>query len=395
MDASGVPSYSSTIALDPQQQALLDKQRSQQMQRSQIGSSFLGQVDTKPLDLSHLNPIYDRYGSGAPQLAPPAQPAASTGTSQSRDQMLQMLQQYMASQGQPPGLAPGGNPAARQIAGALTGGSNPVAQGAPTPAPTAPPGSDPYGRLGSMLDFKAPPGWNPQSSGLPDYLQKQFQYAVPDTTTDQGNPATGWQPSLGAVGNSAGVLKDKNGQAVFQVGDPSKWQSDPDSGVKDPSKVRFDPDIGYVTSPDNMYHSNRSTWQNMRGPLAMFAGGVAGAGLAGGGFGFGAGDGTGVGTGAFDVGGSAGFGGSTPLGAEAAPAVGAPVSSAAVSPVGNFAPVADASAAVPGTGAQPGLGSQLFNNWSSGRGLLGLRAGGAAPLLAQLLRGMGQQGGGR
>lgn len=68
-DASGVPTYSSQIQLDPAQQQLLDQQRGQQLQRSQIAQMLLNQAGgalSKPLDLSRLHPMYDRYAQQNP-----------------------------------------------------------------------------------------------------------------------------------------------------------------------------------------------------------------------------------------------------------------------------------------------------------------------------------------
>lgn len=377
VDANGVPTYSSEIKLDPQQQAQLDEQRKQQAYKQQLAAVLLGQAGgslSKPLDLSGAHKVYDRYASQQPPAPQPqAQPPSAQATS--RDAMLAQLMQYLQSQGQMPTA---GNPAARYapvLSGSGSGGA--AAAGSPAPSnPTTP--ATPV----------TPPGTAPGNPmGTAPFGSEGDTYRVKGT----GNSTDSWE------GDS---FKDQyvpiNGQQMIRVGHLPQGSSD---YFKDPSKVQYDPRYGFVTTPDNLTGGSHESFYDKYAPAIMMAiagGGMAaeGAGLLGGGASS-AGEGMTIGGG-----GSAGIGaGATGGGAVdmslGGAAAGAPMGEMAGPAMSGPAPVTDLS--VPAT--QPSVGNQLMQNWQSGRGLLGMgspgaRAGAAAiPLLAQILRGGQRQGG--
>lgn len=113
VDEHGVPTYSSNISLSPAQQQLLEQQQSQQLTRGNIASTLLGQVGnslSKPLDLSSIHPMYDRYApqGAATGVAPNAPARGISPTPQSAP--------GLGGKGaamQPPNPMQGGNPAAR------------------------------------------------------------------------------------------------------------------------------------------------------------------------------------------------------------------------------------------------------------------------------------------
>lgn len=62
-DANGVPTWSSNIALSPEQQQLLDQQQQMQLTRGNIAQQLLGRVGTQlgqPLNLSNLHAVNNR-----------------------------------------------------------------------------------------------------------------------------------------------------------------------------------------------------------------------------------------------------------------------------------------------------------------------------------------------
>lgn len=384
VDANGVPSYSSNISLNPQQQQLLDSQRQQQLQRSGIAQSLLDQAGGalgKPLDLSHLHPVYDRYapsGQATPAVgAQSPQGQSQSPNAQSREAMLAQLQQYMQQQGG--GASVGANPAAR-AAGILreTGAPAAQAQAAPASPSALPTGQPAYGSIGQNLqDIGA--GFNGKTpDGLDKFYKDQFVYNEPGESSPGG-----WSLN--------GLLKTRDGRQVVQIGGPKGEAFNGQHGgshVIDQSKNFHDPEVGWVTPAENV----GGTMGSFTGRDWASAASVLGAGLGSAAMGGAFGAAPEVGTGAFDVGGSTGFGGSTPIGA-AAPVGAAPVSEIMPQAAGNYAPVTDLSTQA----ATPGIGSQMMNNLSSGRGLLGLNRGVSAGggLLAQLLRKMGTQGGQR
>ena len=71
VDANGVPTYSSNVTLNPQDQAILDMQRQTGLTRQQLIQQLLansGGSLAQPLRMDNLHPIYDRYAQqGAPQ----------------------------------------------------------------------------------------------------------------------------------------------------------------------------------------------------------------------------------------------------------------------------------------------------------------------------------------
>ena len=366
VDANGVPTYSSEIKLDPQQQAQLEEQRRQQTQRQQIAATLLGQAGgslSKPLDLSGAHKVYDRYAGSTTQQPPTPQPppAVPSAQSGSRDAMLAQLMQYLQSQGSAPTA---GNPAAR-YAPLLNGSAGAGAAGSPAPSTSTTPAIP-------ATSLQAANQANP-------FGTEGDSYRVPG----RGNSGDSWE------GDS---FRDQyvpiNGQQMIRVGHLPPGSSD---YFKDPDKVQYDPRYGYVTSPDNLTGGSHETFYDKYAPYLMMAlagGGIAaeGAGLLGGSEGA-----VSAGTGAFDVGGSTGFGGTVPLETGAAPiSAGAPLTDLSTGAV----PVTDLST----TATQPSMGSQMMTNLQNGRGLLGLSGGqraavGVIPALIQLLRnGQGQRG---
>jgi hypothetical protein len=378
VDANGVPTYSSSIKLDPQQQALLDAQRGQQLQRNQTAGKFLDQVSTKPLDLSHLNNLYDRYGD-MNQAPPQPQQSQQPQQQMSRDDMMAMLQQYMQSQGQ---QSAGANPLARGsgpgmgVAAALR--NAPAATTAPTAGTTPATVANPNAK--DIDPDTGLPGWLQLMPQGADAFGSMGKDPIYNTSIEYNGPAEG-RP---IEGYNMGGPVTVNGQQSYRVANLPRTKDYFKN--TDPSQFHYDPKYGMVTSADNVTGGVPESFYDKYAPWLMLAG--AGAGAAGA-FGAGAGatEGSALGTGAFDVGGSTGFGGTVPLeagGASAGAGTGAGISA-------SGAPVTDLSVAAP----QQNMFSQAYENWANGRGVLGNRVGSriagaaAGPLLARIIRGAG------
>lgn len=162
--------------------------------------------------------------------------------------------------------------------------------------------------------YNTDPNTNPGAS-LPDWLKNQFHYVQQNSGGDGGQSFGAWQ-----FGDGNGTITDQNGNSVVQVGDPRKLLNTPVNGgqwLKDPTAVHYDAFLGYVTSPNNI----GSSLPSERGFYAFGAALLGGGLLAAGGVGAG-----GVGdSGAFDMGGTTGFGGTTPLDGAVTPGAGAGV----------------------------------------------------------------------
>lgn len=416
VDANGVPSYSSEIKLDPQQQAQLDEQRRQQTQRQQIAAALLGQAGgalSKPLDLSGAHQVYDRYASQQPPKPVQQQQPQSAPQGQNMEQMLTALQAYLAQMGQTPG---GGNPTAR-YADALRGNGSPspstvAASGAATPTPAAPSNIQSNGAFSMTGSLQGVPsnedgsytvgGTNqPNAAGqrlFGSVGSPQFRANSNDLvgTGDNGFANT----HQGAYVNNPRV--DPN--TGFIDGGYAQTGRPPDqtqgTNIIDPSKIKYDPEFGWITPAQN-FRDTGQDWLSQIMPVLVglgFGGAAMGAAM-GGGEGAAAAAGEGMGTGAFDVGGSAGFGGTVPLETGAAA-----TTAGSTIPMGDMG-AASATSGMPmgelggATATQPSMGSQMMTNLQNGRGLLGMsggqRAGAAAlPALIQILRGGGQRRGG-
>lgn len=368
-DANGVPTWSSQIQLSPQQQALLEQQQGMQSQRNQIAQGYLGQVG-RTLDFSNLHPIDIRgqqytgavNAPGNAQSAPVQPPQTPPPSSNSFDPALinQILAALGGSNGNGGSTPPPATTApAPPAAAAPAAGANINSGAANNPLDAMLKGRPLHGNA----DFLYPKLLNVTNGGMAE----DGSITIPDGMAD---PRT--SPYM-AGGELTPAAKQALGGKVqlrnTNIGGPG--------GVIDPSKVSYDPTFGLVTDPSNL-NPLGETFIDQYGPWLMAAipaaamaygaiagegAGAAGAGAAGEG---GSVIGTAGQTGAFDVGGSAGFGGSTALQA------GVPVTDLSVS------------------ASNPSLWQTAWNNLASGHGLLGLNSGqrAAVGLLPSLLRAM-------
>lgn len=82
VDANGVPTWSSSVQLSPEQQRLLEYQQQQQQQRAQMAQQLLasmqGTAATRPIDFSGLNPVPNARSPGG-MWNGNASPAAQAG----------------------------------------------------------------------------------------------------------------------------------------------------------------------------------------------------------------------------------------------------------------------------------------------------------------------------
>lgn len=108
VDANGVPTYSADIQLSPEQQAILDAQQQQIMQRQGLAQRVLDQsgVDmTRPLDFSKVHPMLDRgqpyagaAAANAPRSAPmPGKPQIAPRSQQSAQPSPEQMQAALAA----------------------------------------------------------------------------------------------------------------------------------------------------------------------------------------------------------------------------------------------------------------------------------------------------------
>ena len=389
VDSTGVPTYSSQITLSPQQQALLDAQQSQQLQRSQMGSSLLNNVSTKPLDFSHLNPMVSRGVSynGAVNATPPAPQAQASQaqapqgqsqqpqmTSQDVQALIAQLVQQMGGQGG--GGASGQSPAASTPASASPA---PGAQSTPSSVSQFMNGAPALGSSGiDVMNALA----QQRSGGTNGQIDPRLSQFYDVSTQGSESPQTVFTPKAGSPVDVQGALN--NGDV--QVGNV------PDDGrIQNRALLSNNPQFG-ATTPGSNVKVPSSALDNLM-PYLMAAGlGGPAIGAAMGGAGAGASSGAGMGEGWSGAGADPSMIGGT---ASATPAASA----------GNFAPVSNASAALPGTSATAtnpslfaGIGNQMGSNLMSGSGLLGTGSPRSTALsaLISLLRQQPQgQGGGK
>lgn len=399
VDENGVPTYSSEIKLDPTQQALLERQRGQSMQRSDLASQYLNQVSGKPLDLGSLPGLYDRYGDFAPKPSAHAQPAAQAPQQQapqmSRETMMAMLEQFLAQQG---GSNPSGNPNAR--AGGLAAAVRGEAPPAPvaTPAAAAQQPSGPVHTLGNgALSYQGqmPDGGftigDPGSTWKDIFPQGDAFGTEGPGKTIYDNTASEQPEASRAVAGYSGMNQQVNidGQPYYRVGNIPRTSDYFKS--TDPSKFKYDPKYGVVTTPDNLTGGSHESFYDKYAPWLMMAG--AGAGVAAGAMGAGAAGAGGMGIeGGATLGAGAGAtgGGAVDLGlAGAAGSAAAPMGEMGGATTSGAAPVTDLSVTAP----QQNIFQQGFTNWQNGNGIFGNRMANraAGPLLAQIIRRM--QGG--
>lgn len=216
----------------------------------------------------------------------------------------------------------------------------------PGPNPTADQSTNPFGKYGDLqgrvnMGSGQYDSATPDFSDLPDYLAAQ--YSLQTKTDESGLTTTYW--TFGQDNPWSGY-RDEKGNAMVQVGDPSKWKAgDQDSGIIDPSKVTYDPNLGWVTAATNVHDSGIGgpDWRMIAAVLGAGAiGTAAGLGAESGALGgvaatdaaesagtlalnaagtgvtpyvgtVAADAGTGALTGTMDSAGSSGFGGTTPL----------------------------------------------------------------------------------
>lgn len=160
VDANGVPTYSSQVTLNPQDQAILDAQRSSGLTRQQLIQQLLansGGSLSQPLRMDNLHPVYDRYAQGG---------------------------QGGQAQG---GGAQGGTPQISGISGAAAGGMGlPQAQGA---SQASQPGGSPdimaqvMAGAGNALSSGMGTSAAPSSAGVP------FSQIMPGGGAPQSDPA--------------------------------------------------------------------------------------------------------------------------------------------------------------------------------------------------------------
>lgn len=136
---------------------------------------------------------------------------------------------------------------------------------------------DPYGRYGNI--FGNFPNWatnqNFNFEGIPDYIRRQFRWND-RAGQDGGTPS--WE-------TPEGLLLDRNGQQVIQIGNMSGAVGEGNGSVIDWSRVRYDDDLGLVTSPDNVRDITPDSFRNMRNViLALIAAGAIYGAAAGGGW---------------------------------------------------------------------------------------------------------------
>lgn len=156
-----------------------------------------------------------------------------------------------------------------------------------------------YGSLGNVYGVQDP-------SQMPEWLRRQYQQM------GGGGESGSSYWTLGSGMN--GSFKDSQGRDVIQIGQsPGEINKNPENGkYLDPSKIWEDPELGYVTTPDNFKGAELPGL--MHDPMFLTFLAITGAGLGAQGLGMLGGEaGGGLEGGAFDMGGSAGFGGSTPL----------------------------------------------------------------------------------
>lgn len=405
-DASGVPTYSSQIQLSPQQQALLDAQQQQQLQRQQLGSSFLNQVSAQPLNLGALHPMQSRGQSYAGAVNAPGQPPAPQGQSpqgqQGQSPLSQLDPQTLAAivAALQPHINPQsvGNPLARpQQPQQATPAQQPQANAA---------GSAAQGSSLSYADYQnavlknfAAQG---QANPSPDSYASQSDWArmspkdqydnmlmsAPAQADPQGGPGNTMPAKYLPAGQDASAaftarFGKPNGPLDYSVGDPTNYGQPSSQWANDPSRFLTMPDGTRVFEGNNVsgdFLRQAQATDDRRSNQFMTRGAATIGGMAAGSM-FGPGvptDTPPAGTGAFDVGGSTGFGGSTPIG-------------------GNYAPVTDLSGASAGApvsdlstqATQPGIGSRMLTNLQQGRGLLGMRTPATSGIsaLVSLLRG--------
>lgn len=406
VDENGIPTYSSEIKLDPTQQALLDEQRRQGIQRSQLASQYLGQVSGKPLDLGNLPGLYDRYGDFQTKPAIQGEPAKQQpqAPQMSRDDMMALLEQFLAQQG---GISnPSGNPLARNggLAAAVRGDTPPAP--IPTPAAGAQRPSGPVRSLGNgalSIQGDIPAGGltigDPGSTWKDIFPQGDAFGAEGPGKPIYDNTASEQPDASRAVSGYSGMNQQVNidGQPYYRVGNLPRTADYFKS--TDPSKFKYDPKYGVVTTPDNLTGGSHESFYDKYAPYIMMAiagGGIAAesAGLIGGGTeGAAAGAGSGVAVpppmeaipqGAY-----------TPIYGEAGAvpvSAGAPVADLSTGATGG-APVSDLSVQA----ARPNPLTSAYNNWADGKGIFGNRIANraAGPLLAQIIRAMGSQGRGK
>lgn len=358
-DANGVPTYSSQIQLSPQQQALLDAQQRQQLQRQQLASQFLGNVSTKPLDLSGLPSLYDRYDEfqqSAQQNQAPAQQAPQMSV----QDMMAALEQYLQQQGNPI------NPAATNMGMAQAlrnqGSTQATApQGGGAANPTFPQGAVNFDSLEAGRNPLGTAGFNIMNGAAspPSELPSNWSQYISSNTPSEGGTtySIGGSPRLE---NNGEVMID--GVAYVQVGDQ------PNSNAfrsRDASQFRYDPEFGVLTPASNM--NVQSDFMTDYGPWLLASpaiGAMAGAAL--GDAGSGAANATTQG-GASNFGPGAMDSSSTPW----------------LQGTSTGAPVTDLSV----QSTQPGLFQNAYNNWAAGRGIFGNRIASraAGPILARII----------
>lgn len=404
VDANGVPTYSSEIKLDPTQQALLDAQRGQSLQRSQLASQYLNQVSGQSLDLGSLPGLYDRYGDFAPKPSAHAQAPAQTpqqAPQMSREDMMALLEQFIAQQGG--GSNPSGNPLARSggLAAAVRGDTPP----APTPTASTPAAvqqpSGPMHAIGNgALSYQGDMPAGGFTIGDPGATWKDI-FPQGDAFGTEGpgktiydNTASEQPDASRAVAGYSGMNQQVNidGQPYYRVGNIPRTSDYFKS--TDPSKFKYDPKYGVVTTPDNLTGGSHESFYDKYAPYIMMAiagGGIAaeGAGMMGGAAGGGA---EAAAPGAFGVegGGTLGAGAGATGGGAIDAVTGLPVAGEVAGSATGGAPVTDLSVTAP----QQNIFQQGLSNWQNGHGIFGNRMANraAGPLLAQIIRRM-QQGG--
>lgn len=410
-DANGIPTWSSNIALSPQQQQLLEQQQGLQSGKNQAAAQYLSQISGQPLDFSHLHAINDRGSmyAGAVNAVPPPAPRP----------MLPPPSPMPTGPAMQNPLARPTLPTGQQFAPPVVRGNTPQpSQPGQPPIPSGTPNIN-AGVQGNPLDAllgDRPMHGTAGSMTVPlgsGYTTEGGDTVYGDGFSGPNDPRSQQiQSALAALSQAHGgtqyaQLRDNN------IGGPGE--------IIDPSKALYDAVAGEVTPVTNIAApDSKGDWI---GPaiMALMAGGVGslaiGAGLGGAGAvgaegSVGAGVGAGMGAVAPGMGAQAAME-STLLNAGILPGTaewtsalsaagldttaGAGLASAGTSgsagTAGNLPPVSEGSAPIAGTN-QPSLWQQALNNLQNGKGLLGMNTGTRTAiqgLLPMILRGLSSQ----